>query len=180
MMLFNKANRGASGKDATNKVTNPNWITEKKKKNGRISMDSVCICQMHHASAIPPNSNKMTLAGRLDCIFCMKHFCLAAAPFRHLKASCPSCKSQDSWGKTWKVTRKTGKLLTQLPCGQCWHSPYAPLAVQGQGNTVRPAAAGLIMLMSYSFHYCFSHIFLLLLLTLLNSLTARFLIVSCW
>lgn len=30
MMLFNNANKGASGKDATNKVTNPNWITEKR------------------------------------------------------------------------------------------------------------------------------------------------------
>lgn len=27
MMLFRRANRGASGKDATKRVTKPNWIT---------------------------------------------------------------------------------------------------------------------------------------------------------
>lgn len=32
IMLFKRARRGAKGKDATNNVTNPNWITVEKKR----------------------------------------------------------------------------------------------------------------------------------------------------
>ena len=73
MMLFNKANKGASGKDATNKVTNPNWITEKKKQPFQWLWSVFIECMHHHVSAIPPNSNKTTHAGRLNRIFCVRH-----------------------------------------------------------------------------------------------------------
>lgn len=66
MMLFNKANKGASGKDATNKVTNPNWITEKEKKPFQWLWSVFTERVRHHVRAVPPDSKTTTRAGRLN------------------------------------------------------------------------------------------------------------------
>lgn len=75
MMLFNNANRGASGKDATNKVTNPNWITEKKKKRNSIAVVSIYWTQCNITSVPSPQilSRILISAGRLNLIFCVRN-----------------------------------------------------------------------------------------------------------
>lgn len=94
MMLFNKANRGASGKEATNKVTNPNWITGKKKQNISVPVVSIYHMQPSPHQCQPPNSDKVASSGGLNPIFCVRHSLLDGCCVWARKGQLPPCKRQ--------------------------------------------------------------------------------------
>lgn len=69
MMLLRRANRGASGKDATNRVTKPNWITagmnsDNYCRNIRNSPSSHCIqLRLHHKLITAHEPVSLVIAG---------------------------------------------------------------------------------------------------------------------
>lgn len=120
MMLFNKANKGASGKEATNKVTNPNWITGKVKNKTTFQclLSVFTKCTHHHISVSSQILTKWQVLGDSIPLSASGTVCMTAAPFVQGRASCHLAK-----GST-KVTRRMGKLLKHFFHGQGWHRSH--------------------------------------------------------